>query len=118
MFLEDEIKKYNHAYLPGSGTNSALKHFVTDVIKAKYVYEFDFKGFFNNVSITDTIFSLEVRGMPDDVSGKLEKILKRVPANLGLYDEHTSEYDRSLAIRGYLEGQFDEPEPDFADLDA
>ena len=38
--------------------------FTHKVIKAPWMYEFDIKGFFDNVSIEDTLTKLEERGLP------------------------------------------------------
>lgn len=99
MFLQEEISKYNHAYVPGSGTNTALKDWVTSVLSSKYVYEFDLKGFFNNVPIESVIDSLRDRGMPIDISAVLDRLLKCAPENLTVFDKPESTYDQSLALR-------------------
>lgn len=99
MFLQEEISKYNHAYVPGSGTNTALKDWVTSVLSSKYVYEFDLKGFFNNVPIESVIDSLRDRGMPIDISAVLDRLLKCAPENLTVFDKPDSTYDQSLALR-------------------
>jgi hypothetical protein len=64
LFVEEELKRFNHAYTPGVGTKSCLTEWVNKVLPAKYVYEFDIKGFFNNVSILQVISLLRERGTP------------------------------------------------------
>jgi retron-type reverse transcriptase len=64
MFLENEIKKFNHAYMPRVGTSTAIKDLVLNVLDKKYIYEFDIKGFFNNVDIDVVMECLRARGMP------------------------------------------------------
>jgi len=101
LFLEEELKKFNHAYMPGVGTKTAIEHFITDVRNHKYIYEFDIKGFFNNVSVDQTAASLFERGMPYDQVNKLYIILMRSAANLHWdeLDQIESEYDKQLALR-------------------
>jgi len=100
LFLQEEIKKYNHAYLPGSGTNTALKDWVNLVLSAKNVYEFDLKGFFNNVPLPLIKKLLKRRGMPSEALDKLSRILKCAPENLTFgSDLIQNDYDKSLAMR-------------------
>jgi len=102
MFLENELKQFNHAYMPRVGTSTALKDLVLKVLDRKYIYEFDIKGFFNNVDILDVIFELEERGMPKDLRDRLEEILMKCPQNLNLDEDSEAVltgYDRQLAFR-------------------
>lgn len=106
LFLEAELKKFNHAYMPGVGTKTALKDWVERVLSAKYVYEFDIKGFFNNVSIPKVIQMLKARGMTDDMRDHLSVILQKAPENMTFKaaDEILSTpYDESLAMRNWLD---------------
>jgi sulfur transfer protein SufE len=80
--LEEELKKFNHAYMPKVGTMTAIRDLITKVRHSKYIYEFDIKGFFNNVSINDTIAKLRERGM-SEMRFTLRKILESCPANIG-----------------------------------
>jgi len=75
MFLENELKEFNHAYMPRVGTVTALKDLVLKVLNKAYIYEFDIKGFFNNVSILDTIRKLRERGMNKEMRLRLKRIL-------------------------------------------
>jgi len=84
IFLEEEIKKYNHAYMPGVGTKTALQKLVTDTVRHKYVYEFDLKGFFNNVDIDSVIRLLLERGMPANTASHLERLLLSCPENVSI----------------------------------
>lgn len=102
MFLENELKQFNHAYMPRVGTSTAIKELVLKVLDKKYIYEFDIKGFFNNVDILDVIFELEERGMPQNLRDRLEEILMKCPQNLNLDEDSESVltgYDRQLAFR-------------------
>lgn len=100
LFLENELKRFNHAYMPSVGTSTALKEWVTKVLPSRFVYEFDIKGFFNNVKIGDIIQKLQERGMPFTYALKLNLLLNRVPANLDIDDAKKSKYDSSLFARG------------------
>jgi len=105
LFLEEEIKKYNHAYMPGVGTKSAIQQLVLDTCKHKYIYEFDLKGFFNNVDIDSVIKLLLERGMPASQAAHLERILLSCPENVNVEPE-TWEYDmemiRMIEEDGYM----------------
>lgn len=84
LFLEEELKSFNHAYMPKVGTITAIKALIDKVRHAKFIYEFDIKGFFNNVHIQKTMDLLRERGMTDSISERLRKILLAYPANLDL----------------------------------
>jgi hypothetical protein len=68
------------------------------VLPSKYVYEFDIKGFFNNVKIGEVIRLLQEKGMPFGINLTLNQILNQIPANLKL-EEAKSDYDKDLASR-------------------
>jgi hypothetical protein len=87
--------------MPNRGTKTALAELIRKVRDQKYMYEFDIKGFFNNVSIVKTINSLELRGMKGKMLKKLEQILESTPNNIDIDDPDsmTSEYDKDLALR-------------------
>jgi len=95
LFLEEEIKKYNHAYMPGVGTKTAIQQLITDTVKHKHVYEFDLKGFFNNVDIDSVIKKLLERGMPASTAAHLEKMLLSCPENVTI-DPHVWAFEGPL----------------------
>jgi len=101
IFLEEELKEFNHAYMPNVGTLTAWKDFIIKVRSSKFIYEFDIKGFFNNVSIYKTMHALRDRGMPLPNRKNLFEVLVSCPANISLSDMDSikSEYDASLAKR-------------------
>lgn len=68
------------------------------MLPAKYVYEFDIKGFFNNVKIGEVVRLLQEKGMPFDISLKLNQILNQIPANISMEDAKT-DYDKDLSAR-------------------
>lgn len=49
LFLRNEISSYNHGFMPGLGTGTAIKDFILRGLRVKYIYEFDFKQFFPRV---------------------------------------------------------------------
>lgn len=102
LFVEEELQRFNHAYTPGLGTKSCLTEWVNKVLPAKYVYEFDIKGFFNNVSILQVISLLRERGMPLAQREWLLNMLHRIPENISLEDPKNSPYDEELARRKFL----------------
>jgi len=103
--VEEELKRFNHAYTPGVGTKTCLTDWVNKVLPSKYVYEFDFKGFFNNVSITTVMDLLKEMGMPGKQAAHLNDILWSAPSNLELEGENKpkTDYDTTLAARNYVE---------------
>jgi len=107
LFVEEELKRFNHAYTPKVGTMSCLTEWVNKVLPAKYVYEFDIKGFFNNVKISQVVSLLEERGMPNPTRAMLLKILQQAPENLTDLDsdEVKSDYDEVLAMRNMLKAE-------------
>lgn len=96
--------------MPGVGTKSALEHFILGVRHHANVYEFDIKGFFNNVSILNVRNLLEERGMPDATLARLTDILINAPVNLELLqkelEDPSKSYDKYLARRkAYILGE-------------
>lgn len=52
IFLYDRIPFSQHAFRPNKGCQTAWSQILSNrVLKSKYIYEFDLKGFFDNVSI-------------------------------------------------------------------
>lgn len=104
LFLENEIRKYNHAFMPKVGTNTALKDFASTIPKARYAYEFDFEGFFPSVSIIDVIQKLAERGTPFKVVKRLLWLLINWPSNMSYFDDHENERDEQITKRKWLTG--------------
>jgi len=82
MFLRNQLQTFNHAFMVGRGTKSAIEDMISNVMKAKYVYEFDLKGFFDNVPIFGTVEKLRKLGMPIDICIKLASLLLSTPSNI------------------------------------
>jgi len=68
--------------MPKVGTITAIKEFITKVRHKKFIYEFDIKGFFNNVSIFQVCQQLRDRGLPEPMNNTLFHLLKSAPANI------------------------------------
>lgn len=66
-------KLTNHAYQPGKGTATALKE-LTTLRNYKYIYEFDLKGFFDNVDIYDVSEALKTRGVPIEIVKQIQEM--------------------------------------------
>lgn len=66
LWFEDFILPSQHAYLPGRGTITAWRQVITEVIKAKNIYETDLKGFFDNISVHKINNVLRQGNVPDD----------------------------------------------------
>jgi len=101
--LEEELKSFNHAYLPKRGTLTAIQELITKVRHLPFIYEFDIKGFFDNVDIFSITNALKKRGMSARYRNILEKMLLSTPANIPMeMDEPPSEdlpYDKLLGVR-------------------
>nr|ABL63816.1 putative retron-type reverse transcriptase [Neurospora intermedia] len=82
ILLRGELSAFNHAYLPKKGTLTCITEWVTKVLKTKYVYEFDIKGFFDNVSVEDTLNKLEERGLPVNMTSHWISLLESTPWNI------------------------------------
>lgn len=103
IMLEEELKSFNHAYLPKRGTLTAIQELITKVRHLPFIYEFDIKGFFDNVDIFSITNALKKRGMSARYRNILEKMLLSTPANIPMeMDEPPSEdlpYDKLLGVR-------------------
>lgn len=113
MFLENELKKFNHAFMPGVGTNTALAKFVKEIPQAKFIYEFDLVGYFNNVSIIEVLENLAKRGTPFKTISRLLKILARSPKNMNYFMDHDNDYDLKLTSREWYQSGIDRVESIF-----
>lgn len=101
LFLEHEIKPFNHAFMPRVGTNTALKSFIVNVLPYSNIYEFDLKGFFPNVSIPKVLEMLKDRGMPVRTLRELFELLSSAPDNIDWNDKESmkNDYDKLLGKR-------------------
>lgn len=49
------LPDWQHGFRPGRGVKTAWQVVLTKVIKARYIYEFDLKGFFDNVNVSKVV---------------------------------------------------------------
>jgi hypothetical protein len=107
ILLREELSEFNHAYIPRQGTLTCIRVWLTKVIKAPWVYEFDIKGFFDNVSISKTLKQLEDRGLPSELYNHFETLLESTPKNvdfekneyIGKKKKPLTDMDKDLAER-------------------
>ena len=78
FYLREELD-FNHAYQPGKGTLSCWKELITKVIPSKNIYEFDLKGFFDNVRIEKVSRTLKSLGIPRFIVEHIERMNKSAP---------------------------------------
>lgn len=78
FYLREELD-FNHAYQPGKGTLSCWKELITKVIPSKNIYEFDLKGFFDNVRIEKVSRTLHRLGVPRFIVEHIERMNKSAP---------------------------------------
>lgn len=71
IFLENNLRgswdPTQHAYMSGRGTFTCWKDIITKALKARDIYEYDFKGFFNNVNLDSVALGLKKIGLPNFV---------------------------------------------------
>jgi hypothetical protein len=64
-FYEPKLDDEQHAYRPGRGTGTAWRSIISEKMLSKpYLYEYDLKGFFDNVKVEPIMKELERAGMP------------------------------------------------------
>jgi hypothetical protein len=97
--LADELKTFNHAFMPEVGTNTALSQFAYEIPEAKYVYEFDIRQFFPNVNIVEVLKMLAERGVPYKTIRKLFYLLINIPKNMSYFQDNMNESDLKLTER-------------------
>lgn len=68
-----------HAYSPGRGVITAWRDVITNLPKWDYVYEFDLKGYFDNVSHTGIINRLKAEGWSETELRFFGTIMKSIP---------------------------------------
>ena len=78
LFTRERIE-FNHAYQPGKGCLTAWRDLINTGLKKKYIYEFDLKGFFDNVEIPKVTELLEKWGTPKRIVYHLENINRCTP---------------------------------------
>lgn len=56
--------KDQHGFRPGRGTGTAWKEVLTKVVKARDIFEFDLKGFFDNICLDYVAAKMVKKGFP------------------------------------------------------
>lgn len=64
MFLRNGWPEGQHGYTTGRGVHTAWSEILKTVIHSKFIFEFDFIGFFNNVNLESVTDSLRQCGLP------------------------------------------------------
>jgi hypothetical protein len=59
VFMLNSWPKHQHGYTNGRGVHTAWKFILRTVIKSKFIFEFDFIGYFNNISHRSVTRSLD-----------------------------------------------------------
>jgi hypothetical protein len=79
QFLKAEVVSWNHGFIPGKGTISAIKDLIHREKKFDFIYEFDFKQFFPRVYANSLTTLLLYRGVPEEICWWLEDINGKLP---------------------------------------
>lgn len=79
IMMQKHILDSQHGFIPGRGTLSAWREVISKVMNARYVYECDLKGFFDNVNVTTITDILEKAGTPKRVVYYIENINRNTP---------------------------------------
>lgn len=77
--LEPTISESQHGFRPLKGTMTAWLEVLKLIPKYKYIYEFDYKGFFNNLEITKISDCLRDKEVPESWIQMIENLNKSQP---------------------------------------
>lgn len=67
-YIQKEIDPDQHAYSPNKGVGTAWRSILEkSVLEKPYVMEFDIKGFFDNVSMSESLKILKDKGVPERI---------------------------------------------------
>lgn len=64
IYLQPEMGPNQHGFLPGRGTLTAWKHLLSLIPGSRDIYEFDLKGFFDNVKVKPVMEALYALNPP------------------------------------------------------
>jgi len=74
FYLEGKLKN-QHAFMPGRGTLTAWKQiFIEKLYKMKYIYEWDFKSYFEQVNLSYLQMKMEEMKIPEEWIWRLRTI--------------------------------------------
>lgn len=73
FFLEakEALPDWQHGFRPKRGTGTAWKQILEEVIRSKRIYEIDFKGYFDSISLAGIAERLEELSIPRETVEKL-----------------------------------------------
>jgi hypothetical protein len=100
-----KLAPWQHGGRSGVGVLSCWKALIPKILEAKYVYEFDIKGFFDNISHKSIIreFEFEMKFMSEWIKGILKSKVKGYVLPPRKEDPGLLEIDRKDAFEQYLE---------------
>lgn len=76
--FKDLIPEWQHGFVPGRGTLTAWRVVLKEVVRARYVYEFDLRAFFDTVSPSQVIYLLK-KNTSDGFARSVKVAGKRTP---------------------------------------
>lgn len=79
FWLENQFLMNQHGFLPNRGTLTAWRDVLLKAINAPDIYEYDYKGFFDNVNSTKVLNWLAEKGLPKTWVLKLRVIAHSAP---------------------------------------
>jgi len=77
--MSEIFPENQHGFLPNRGTLTAWKSILSKAIGKPDIYEFDYKGFFDNVRSDKVIELLSAKGLPSAICRKLTHIAQSAP---------------------------------------
>jgi hypothetical protein len=100
-FMEPIHQECQHAYRPGRGTGTAWRSLIqNNVLRKPYVYEYDLKGFFDNVKVEPILEFLQSKGMPKEWSNAFQTWHSKMPKPAPwLNEDMKREYIREMTHR-------------------
>jgi len=79
LWFQKEMLPCQHGYIPGLGTKTAWARVVKQVVKSKWIYETDLKGFFDNVSVFEIYDHLRRGNVSQKLISWIYNLCKSVP---------------------------------------
>lgn len=94
-----------HGFTIGRGTDTAWAKIVTEVVKRKYIYEYDLFNYFGELNLPYISDYLIGKGVPKSLVYYIENLNRNIPSNLGEKDKSYKRTQKDLDdIRnGYLD---------------
>lgn len=79
IYLLPYHSKYQHGFWPGRGVQSAWHNILTRLWRSADIWEFDFRKFFDSISLTYLHKMLESYGIPENISTYLIDLQRSIP---------------------------------------